>query len=46
MVDALTRDKPDGSILSVEKIINNAIKNDDKEVLLIKVMGCYIIYKI
>jgi (p)ppGpp synthase/HD superfamily hydrolase len=38
MVDALTRDRPDGTKLSVEDIINNAIKKDDKEVLLIKVM--------
>ena len=38
MVDALTRDRPDGTKLSVAEIINNAIKKDDKEVLLIKVM--------
>jgi (p)ppGpp synthase/HD superfamily hydrolase len=38
MVDALTRDRPDGTKLNVAEIINNAIKKDDKEVLLIKVM--------
>ncbi len=36
MVDRLTRDRPDGSKLSVEEILNNAYKKDDKEVLLIK----------
>jgi guanosine-3',5'-bis(diphosphate) 3'-pyrophosphohydrolase len=38
MVDALTRDRPDGTKLSVAEIINNAIEKGDKEVLLIKVM--------
>lgn len=36
MVDRLTRDRPDGSKLSVEEIIILAITKDDKEVLLIK----------
>ena len=36
MVDRLTRDRPDGSKLSVEHIINNAYYLKDKEVLLIK----------
>ena len=36
MVDRLTRDRPDGSKLSVEHIINNAYHLKDKEVLLIK----------
>lgn len=38
MVDRLTRDRPDGSKLSVEEILNNAYKKNDKEVLLIKVI--------
>jgi guanosine-3',5'-bis(diphosphate) 3'-pyrophosphohydrolase len=38
MVDALTRDRPDGTKLSVEEILDNALERDDKEVLLIKVM--------
>ncbi len=38
MVDALTRDRPDGTKLSVEEILSNALERDDKEVLLIKVM--------
>lgn len=38
MVDRLTRDRPDGSKLSVEEIIQNAYKHNDKEVLLIKVI--------
>ena len=38
MVDRLTRDRPDGSKLSVETILNNAYEKDDKEVLLIKVI--------
>ena len=38
MVDRLTRDRPDGSKLSVEEILNNAYEKDDKEVLLIKVI--------
>ena len=38
MVDALTRDRPDGTKLSVEEILSNALERDDKDVLLIKVM--------
>lgn len=38
MVDRLTRDRPDGTKLSVELILNNAYKHDDKEVLLIKII--------
>jgi (p)ppGpp synthase/HD superfamily hydrolase len=38
MVDRLTRDRPDGSKISVEEILNNAYKIGDKEVLLIKVI--------
>ena len=38
MVDRLTRDRPDGSKLSVEEILNNAYAKDDKEELLIKVI--------
>ncbi len=38
MVDRLTRDRPDGSKLSVETILNNAYEKGDKEVLLIKVI--------
>lgn len=36
MVDRLTRDRPDGTKLSLEEILNNAYSKDDKEVLLIK----------
>ena len=36
MVDSLTRNRPDGSKLTVEEIINNAYHKKDKEVLLIK----------
>jgi (p)ppGpp synthase/HD superfamily hydrolase len=36
MVDMLTRDRPDGSKLSVEEILNNAYQKQDEEVLLIK----------
>jgi (p)ppGpp synthase/HD superfamily hydrolase len=36
MVDRLTRDRPDGSKLSIEEILNNAYHLKDKEVLLIK----------
>ena len=36
MVDRLTRDRPDGSKLSVEEILNNIYKVEDEEVLLIK----------
>jgi (p)ppGpp synthase/HD superfamily hydrolase len=38
MVDRLTRDRPDGSKLSVEKILENAYEMGDKEVLLIKLI--------
>jgi (p)ppGpp synthase/HD superfamily hydrolase len=38
MVDRLTRDRPDGTKLSVEKILENAYEMDDKEVLLIKLI--------
>ena len=38
MVDRLTRDRPNGSKLSVEEILNNAYAEDDKEVLLVKVV--------
>ena len=37
MVDRLTRDRPDGSKLSIKEIISRAYKNGDKEVLLIKI---------
>jgi (p)ppGpp synthase/HD superfamily hydrolase len=36
MVDRLTRDRPDGSKLSVKEILINAYDKQDKEVLLIK----------
>ena len=36
MVDRLTRDRPDGTKLSVEQILENAYKYKDKEVILIK----------
>jgi (p)ppGpp synthase/HD superfamily hydrolase len=38
MVDRLTRDRPDGSKLSVREILNNAYDKQDKEVLLIKII--------
>jgi (p)ppGpp synthase/HD superfamily hydrolase len=38
MVDRLTRDRPDGTKLSVEEIINNAYKLKDHEVLMIKLI--------
>jgi (p)ppGpp synthase/HD superfamily hydrolase len=38
MVDMLTRDRPDGTKLSIKEILNNAYKVDDKEVLLIKLI--------
>jgi guanosine-3',5'-bis(diphosphate) 3'-pyrophosphohydrolase len=38
MVDRLTRDRPDGTKLSVEDILNNAYINNDQEVILIKLM--------
>ncbi|NBY35013.1 MAG: bifunctional (p)ppGpp synthetase/guanosine-3',5'-bis(diphosphate) 3'-pyrophosphohydrolase [Alphaproteobacteria bacterium] len=37
MVNRLTRDRPDGTKLSVKEIIRMAYKNGDKEVLLIKI---------
>jgi guanosine-3',5'-bis(diphosphate) 3'-pyrophosphohydrolase len=36
IVDMLTRDRPDGSKLSVEEVLNNAYQKQDEEVLLIK----------
>ena len=36
MVDRLTRDRPDGTKLSVEDILNNSYQEKDREVLLIK----------
>ncbi len=36
MVDRLTRDRPDGSKLSVEEVLNKAYQTQDEEVLLIK----------
>ncbi|HJK87910.1 MAG: HD domain-containing protein [Candidatus Megaira endosymbiont of Mesostigma viride] len=36
MVDRLTRDRPDGTKLTIEEIINNAYCKKDNEVLLIK----------
>ena len=38
MVDMLTRDRPDGTKLTIEEVINNAYKKADKEVLLIKLI--------
>jgi (p)ppGpp synthase/HD superfamily hydrolase len=38
MTDRLTRDRSDGSKLSVEEILNNAYEKNDKEVLLVKVV--------
>ena len=38
MVDRLTRDRPDGTKLSIQQIIENAYKHSDNEVLLIKLM--------
>jgi len=38
MVDRLTRDRPDGTKLSVAEIITNAYQKQDKEVLLIKLI--------
>ena len=38
MVDRLTRDRPDGTKLSIAEILNNAYENNDTEVLLIKVI--------
>ena len=36
IVDRLTRDRPNGTKLSVEEILNNAYEQNDEEVLLIK----------
>ncbi|RYE14241.1 MAG: bifunctional (p)ppGpp synthetase/guanosine-3',5'-bis(diphosphate) 3'-pyrophosphohydrolase [Rickettsiales bacterium] len=36
MVDRLTRDRPDGTKLEVESILNNAYQSKDEEILLIK----------
>jgi (p)ppGpp synthase/HD superfamily hydrolase len=38
MVDLLTRDRPDGSKISVEQILKNAWEKNDKEVILIKII--------
>jgi (p)ppGpp synthase/HD superfamily hydrolase len=38
IVDRLTRDRTDGTKLTVEEILNNAYKKNDKEVLLIKIV--------
>jgi guanosine-3',5'-bis(diphosphate) 3'-pyrophosphohydrolase len=38
MVDRLTRDRPNGTKLSVEQILENAYKHKDREVLLIKLI--------
>ena len=38
MVDMLTRDRPDGTKLTIEEVITNAYKKADKEVLLIKLI--------
>ncbi|MBP9778505.1 MAG: bifunctional (p)ppGpp synthetase/guanosine-3',5'-bis(diphosphate) 3'-pyrophosphohydrolase [Rickettsiaceae bacterium] len=38
MVDRLTRDRPDGSKLSIEEILYNSYINNDVEVILIKCM--------
>ena len=38
IVDRLTRDRPDGTKLSVEQILNNAYQAEDNEVLLIKLV--------
>jgi len=38
MVDGLTRDRPDGTKLTVEEIITNAYNRGDKEILLIKLL--------
>jgi (p)ppGpp synthase/HD superfamily hydrolase len=36
MVDRLTRDRPDGTKLSIEEILNNAYRTQDEEILIIK----------
>ena len=38
MVDRLTRDRPDGTKLTIEEIITNAYQKQDNEVLLIKLI--------
>jgi (p)ppGpp synthase/HD superfamily hydrolase len=38
MVDMLTRDRPDGTKLTIDEVITNAYKKADKEVLLIKLI--------
>ena len=38
MVDRLTRDRPDGTKLSVAEVLNNAYQKKEKEVLLIKLI--------
>ena len=38
MVDMLTRDRPNGTTLTIEEIITNAYQKQDKEVLLIKLI--------
>ncbi len=38
MVDRLTRDRPDGSKLSIKELLNNAYELQDQEVLLIKLI--------
>lgn len=38
MVDMLTRDRPDGTKLSVEEILDNAYTKGDQEVLLVKII--------
>ena len=38
MVDRLTRDRPDGIKLSVEEVLRNAWVQNDKEVVLIKII--------
>ena len=38
MVDRLTRDRPDGTKLSVNEILNNSYQENDKEALLIKLV--------
>jgi guanosine-3',5'-bis(diphosphate) 3'-pyrophosphohydrolase len=37
MVDRLTRDRPDGTKLSVEEILHHAYEKNDTEVILIKI---------
>jgi (p)ppGpp synthase/HD superfamily hydrolase len=38
MVDRLTRDRPDGSKLSIKELLNNAYEQRDQEVVLIKLI--------